>query len=40
MLNVTSETEPTNVRTLHMSVGLEDQINHTLRSFWETESGL
>ena len=38
MLNVTTETEPTDVGTLHVSVGLYEKINHTLRSFWEIES--
>ncbi|CAL8293918.1 unnamed protein product [Gadus morhua 'NCC'] len=38
MLNVTTETEPTDVGTLHVSVGLDEKINHTLRSFWEIES--
>ena len=38
VLNVASEIEPADVGTLHMSVGLEDQINLTLCSFWETES--
>lgn len=38
MLNVSSETEPTDVGTQHVSVGLEEQINHTLHSFRETES--
>lgn len=38
MLNVTSDTEPTDVGALHVSVDLDAQINHTLRSFWETES--
>ena len=38
MLNVTSETEITDIGTLHVSVGLEDQMHNTLRSFWETES--
>lgn len=38
MLNVASEIEPADVGTLHVSVGLEEQINLTLRSFWETES--
>ena len=37
MLNVTTETEPTDVGTLHVSVGLDEKINHTLRSFWEIE---
>lgn len=38
MLDVSSETEPTEVGSQHVSVGLEEQINRTLHSFGETES--
>lgn len=37
-LNVTSEREITDHGILHVSVGLQEQIHQTLRSFWETES--
>lgn len=28
----------TNIGMMHVSVGLKGQINHIVRSFWETES--
>ena len=38
MLNVTSDQEFTDIETLHVSVRMEEEMNHLVGSFWETES--
>lgn len=38
MLNVASDQEITDIGRLHVSVGLEEQINHTVHCFWEGDS--